>query len=100
MTALSLVTAVTVGLVTGLTGRVVAPRSRPAPWWLPVAAGIAAAMLATVVARTTNSAPGGPGLVEIGLQLLLATAAVTAVGVTADRTPAGGRWKRDSRETP
>ncbi|OJF15239.1 hypothetical protein [Couchioplanes caeruleus] len=100
MTALSLIIAVTVGLVAGVTGGLQVRRSRPVPLWVPVAAGVAAAILATVIARMADSDRPGPTLVELLLQVIFAAAGVAVVAVTADRPPAGTRWERSGREAP
>ncbi|MEU4427641.1 GlsB/YeaQ/YmgE family stress response membrane protein [Actinoplanes sp. NPDC024001] len=91
MTAHSLITAVILGLVIGVAGRMLLRRSRSVPVWLPIAAGVAAAVLATVIARMANTERSGPTVVEIALQVLFALAGVTVVAITADRPPAGRR---------
>ncbi|MBG0565448.1 GlsB/YeaQ/YmgE family stress response membrane protein [Actinoplanes aureus] len=85
MTALSLIIAVTVGVVVGVAGRTLVRRGRTVPLWLPIAAGVAAAVLATVVARMANTARPGPTATEVVLQVLFAAAGVALVAVTADR---------------
>lgn len=80
MTALSLVLAVAVGAAVGVTGRVLAFRDRVVPLWLPIAAGVAAAVLASVVAPVP-----GQAVIAVALQALFAAAAVTVVATTADR---------------
>ncbi|WP_433796946.1 hypothetical protein [Actinoplanes sp. CA-252034] len=85
MTGLSLIAAVTVGAFLGAAGRMVAVRCRTAPWWLPPAAGVAAALLATVAVRMATAGGPGPTLVELVLQVLFAAAGVTLVALTADR---------------
>jgi uncharacterized membrane protein YeaQ/YmgE (transglycosylase-associated protein family) len=85
MTGLSLIAAVTVGAVIGVAGRMLAARCRTVPMWLPLAAGIAAAVLATVATRMASVAGPGPTLVEFVLQVLFAAAGVTVVALTADR---------------
>jgi uncharacterized membrane protein YeaQ/YmgE (transglycosylase-associated protein family) len=94
MTAYSLLIAVTVGLAVGVAGRFLACRGRPVPLWLPIAAGIAAAVLATVIARMVNSDRPDATVLEIALQVLFAAAAVAVVAYTADRPAAAFRWQR------
>ena len=95
MTAHSLIIAVTAGVVLGVAGRLLV-RRRPVPLWLPVAAGVAAAVLATVVARAANSDRPGPTVVEVILQVLFAAAGVTLVLVTADRPAVPAAVRRDA----
>ncbi|BEL05229.1 hypothetical protein Q0Z83_034200 [Actinoplanes sichuanensis] len=85
MTGLSLIAAVTVGAVIGVAGRMLAARCRTVPVWLPPAAGVAAAVLATVLTRMASVGEPGPTLVEFVLQVLFAVAGVTAVALTAER---------------
>jgi uncharacterized membrane protein (UPF0136 family) len=92
MTAFSLIIAVTVGLVIGVAGRLVACRGRSAPWWLPVSAAVAAAVLATVAVRMANTDHTAPTLLEVALQLLFAVVGVAVVAATADRIPAAS-WE-------
>ncbi|GIE78760.1 hypothetical protein Aph02nite_47100 [Actinoplanes philippinensis] len=94
MTGLSLIAAVTVGAVIGGAARILAARCRTAPWWLPLAAGVAAAVLATVLVRMAAAGGPGPTLVEFVLQVLFAGAGVTLVALTADRpAPASGKTR-------
>ncbi|GAA0434854.1 hypothetical protein Aca07nite_00070 [Actinoplanes capillaceus] len=97
MTGQSLITAVVVGVAVGTVGRVVACRGRGMPLWLPPAAGVAAAVLATVLSWTADPDQAGPTLLEIGLQLVSALAAVTTVAVTAGPSRAAARWQRSGR---
>ncbi|GIF45145.1 GlsB/YeaQ/YmgE family stress response membrane protein [Actinoplanes xinjiangensis] len=92
MTGLSLIAAVSVGAVIGAAGRMLAARCRTVPVWLPLAAGVAAALLATVLTRMAATDGPGPTLVEFVLQVLFAAAGVTLVALTADRpgTPSSG----------
>lgn len=87
MTAVSLVTAVTIGLVIGLAGRFVTTHGRGAPLWLPLAVGVGAAVFATIVTRMANADRTGLTVVEVLLQVLFAGAGVALVAATADRRP-------------
>ncbi|MEV6349889.1 GlsB/YeaQ/YmgE family stress response membrane protein [Actinoplanes sp. NPDC051851] len=92
MTAISLVTAVTVGLATGLVGRFVTTRGRGAPIWLPLCVGVGASVFATVLTRLGGDATqNGPSVVEVLFQVLCAGGAVALVVSTADRRPGGLR---------
>ncbi|WP_229073600.1 GlsB/YeaQ/YmgE family stress response membrane protein [Actinoplanes sp. DH11] len=82
MSAVSLAAAVAVGLVAGLAA--CAPlRRRGLPVWLPFAAGVGAAVLASIVTRLSNAERTSLTLVEVVLQVLFAAAGLAAVAVTA-----------------
>jgi hypothetical protein len=93
MTADSLIIAVTVGVVVGLAGRIVVCRGRDLPWWLPAAAGVAAAVMMTVITWMVDADRSGPTAIEVLLQALAAAAGVTIVAVTADRAADETRWQ-------
>ncbi|BBH67162.1 hypothetical protein ACTI_38470 [Actinoplanes sp. OR16] len=82
MTAVSLAAAVAVGVVAGLAA-LVPLRRRGLPLWLPFAAGVGAAVLASVVTRLSNAERTSLTLVEFMLQILFAGAGLAAVAVTA-----------------
>jgi uncharacterized membrane protein YeaQ/YmgE (transglycosylase-associated protein family) len=84
LTGQGLITAVVVGVVIGVAGRALACRGRGVPLWLPPAAGVAGAVLATVVLWMADTDRTGPTLLEAGLQVFFAIVAVTIVAVTAD----------------
>jgi hypothetical protein len=92
MTADSLITAVAIGIVVGVAGRVVVCRGRAIPWWLPAAAGVAAAVLVTVIAWMADSDRSGPTALEVLSQVLSAAAGVAVVAVTSDRASDETRW--------
>ena len=100
MSALSLVTAVSVGLVLGLTGHLLIRRGRIVPLWLPPAAGVGAAVMAAVIARRANNERPAPTVAEVILEVLFAAAGVSLVAWTADRQPAGGRVTSHQRKGP
>lgn len=83
MTAPSLLIAVTLGLLIGLAGRLLPRRARTIPLWLPAAAGVCAAVLATVILRMAVTPA------DVALQVLAATAGVAGVVLTADVRSAG-----------
>lgn len=99
MTAQSLIIAVAVGLVVGCTGRLLIRRGRSVPLWLPVAAGVAAAVLAAVITRMANTDQPGPTVIEVALQVLFAVIGVLLVAMTADRQPSETRWQRSGSKT-
>ncbi|MEV0902765.1 hypothetical protein [Actinoplanes sp. NPDC049802] len=85
MTAHSLIIAVAVGVVTGVAGRLFARRRRLVPVWLPISAGVAAAVLATVLTWLADAILSGLSDAAVVLQVLFAAAAVAIVVLTADR---------------
>jgi uncharacterized membrane protein (UPF0136 family) len=93
MTAQSLITAVTIGLVLGVTGRLVLRRARGLPMWLPLCAGVGAALLASVMARLAHHDGPVPAGTELAVQVLFAVAGVAVVAMTADRPPRT-HWQR------
>ena len=87
MTGQDLITAVAVGAVVGAAGHLLLRRRRCVPWWVPLAAGVAAAVLATVLSWMAEPGRTGPTLLEIAVQVLAAVAGVTIVATTAAGTP-------------
>lgn len=94
MTATSLLTAVTAGMVIGFAGHWIGRTAGKVPLWLPPAVGVGAALLGTVAARLAGIDTARVSPVEIVLQIGLAAGAVTAVALTTDRRPSGGRYDR------
>ncbi|SCE98974.1 hypothetical protein [Micromonospora mirobrigensis] len=86
MTGAALVSALLVGLVVGTLGRLVVPRRRAVPVWLTVAAGVAAALLGTIVARLD-----GVDVRDSGVRLLVQVAAAGVAVLLAVRAGAGRR---------
>lgn len=87
MTATSLITAVTIGLVLGVLVRWLVPACRGVPFWLPPAVGVGTALLGTIAARLAGVDTAHVSPVELVLQVVLAGLSVAAVAVTADRRP-------------
>ncbi|GAB7044700.1 MULTISPECIES: GlsB/YeaQ/YmgE family stress response membrane protein [Catenuloplanes] len=87
MTISSLVTAIVLGAFFGLSGYRLVPADRQVPFWLPLAAGIGAAVLGTIAARLGGVATPGVSPIEILLQAVLAGLGVAGVILTADRLP-------------
>jgi hypothetical protein len=87
MTISSLVTAIVLGALFGLGGHRLVPADRRVPFWVPLAAGIGAAVLGTIAARLGGVATPNVSLIEIVVQAVLAGLGVTGVILTADRHP-------------
>lgn len=94
MTATSLFTAVAVGMVIGFTGHWIGRSTRRVPPWLPPAVGVGAALLGTIAARFAGVDTPRVSLVEIVLQVALATITVAVVLGTTDRQRTHGRSDR------
>lgn len=97
VTGTSLITAVTVGLVLGVLVRWLVPACRNVPFWLPLAVGVGAAVLASVTARLAGLDTSGVSAVELILQVVLAGLGVGAVAVTADKGPSASRYDQAGR---
>lgn len=97
MTASSLISAVTVGVVIGLAGWLLIRRARVAPPWLPVAGSVGAALLATILARLATTDQTSLTAPVVVLQILFAAAGVAAVAGTADRSKPGASATRTGR---
>ncbi|GIF01257.1 GlsB/YeaQ/YmgE family stress response membrane protein [Paractinoplanes rishiriensis] len=87
MTITHLIAAVAVGTAVGIAGRLIMPPRRRVPVWLPVAVGIGAALLGTVVARLADSDSSGFSIAELTTQLTFAALGIAWVAATADRQP-------------
>jgi hypothetical protein len=94
VTAVSLITAVTVGALLGLAGRLATSARRRTPLWLPVAVGVGAALLGTIIARLADSEAAGLTRTEVVLQVVLGVLGVALVVATGDRRPVEGEQLR------
>jgi hypothetical protein len=96
VTLTSLLTALGVGVLIGLGGRMLVPAGRGVPFWVPLAVGVTASLLGTVTARLAGVADPVVSDVELVLQGLFAGAAVALVAATDRRSgePGGHRTGR------
>ena len=94
MTGTSLISAVTVGLVLGGVARLLVPTCRDTPFWLPMAVGVCAAVLASIVARLAGLHPSQVSPFEVLLQVVLAGLSVGGVALTADHRPSDTRYRQ------
>jgi uncharacterized membrane protein YeaQ/YmgE (transglycosylase-associated protein family) len=97
MTATSLISAVTVGLVLGILARWLVPACRRVPFWLPLAVGVGAAVLGTVTARLAGVDTPRVSHVELILQVGAAGIGLGAVSATAGRPSPAGRYGKAGR---
>ncbi|MGW4482471.1 GlsB/YeaQ/YmgE family stress response membrane protein [Amycolatopsis sp. NPDC004368] len=80
MTIAGIISAVVIGLVLGLLGRLVAPGKQSIPLWLTIIVGIVAAFIGTWIARGIGYADtDGIDWLEIITQVVLAAIGVTLV---------------------
>ena len=86
MTVTGIITAIVIGAILGILGRIVAPGRQNIPWWLTILVGIVAAFIGTFIAGLFGVADtNGIDWIEIILQVIVA-----AIGVTI----AAGLWAR------
>lgn len=80
MTVTGIITAIIIGAVIGVLGRLVAPGKQNIPIWLTILVGIVAAIIGTFLAGLLNVADtGGIDWIELILQVIVAAVGVTAV---------------------
>jgi len=85
-----IISAVVIGLILGVLGKLVAPGKQSIPWWLTILVGIVAAFVGTAIARGLGYADTkGIDWLEIITQVVLA-----AIGVTLAARLYGGRQVR------
>ena len=77
MTATGIITAIIVGAIIGVLGRLVVPGRQNMPVWLTIVVGIAAALLGTVIAGALGvKDTGGFDWIEFFIQVALAALGV------------------------
>jgi uncharacterized membrane protein YeaQ/YmgE (transglycosylase-associated protein family) len=88
LTVTGIISALIIGLIIGVLGRLVVPGRQHIPIWLTIVIGIVAALLGTVIARALKvSTTPGVDWVEILIQVALAAVGVgLVVGVSGRRT--------------
>ncbi|PZG00675.1 GlsB/YeaQ/YmgE family stress response membrane protein [Micromonospora deserti] len=80
LTVWGIITALIVGLIVGLLGRLAVPGRQDMPMWLHMLIGVGAALLGTVIARASGFAEAaGVDWRELLLQVVLAAVAVALV---------------------
>jgi uncharacterized membrane protein YeaQ/YmgE (transglycosylase-associated protein family) len=86
MTATGIITAIIVGAIVGMLGRLVVPGRQNMPVWLTIVVGIVAALLGTVIANAlgVNNTPG-VDWVELLIQVVLAAVGVALIAGTTGR---------------
>ncbi|MFI5607590.1 GlsB/YeaQ/YmgE family stress response membrane protein [Amycolatopsis sp. NPDC051903] len=80
MTVSGIISAIVIGLILGLLGRLVVPGKQSIPIWLTIIVGIVAAFVGTAIARGIGYADtNGIDWLEIITQVVLAALGVTLV---------------------
>jgi len=81
-----IISAIIIGLIIGALGRLVVPGRQNMPIWLTILIGVGAALLGTVIARSTGVADtNGIDWIEVLIQVALAALAVALVSGMAGR---------------
>lgn len=83
-----IITAIVVGAIIGLLGRLVVPGKQPIPIWLTIVIGIAAAFLGTLLARSLGIATETNGIDWLELIVQVVVAAIGVLLVTRLYKPA------------
>lgn len=88
MTVSGIISAIVIGLILGLLGRLVAPGKQAIPIWLTILVGIVAAFVGTAIARGVGYAnTNGIDWLEIITQVVLAAIGVSiAAGIYGRRS--------------
>jgi uncharacterized membrane protein YeaQ/YmgE (transglycosylase-associated protein family) len=86
MTATGIITAIIIGAIIGVLGRLILPGRQNIPVWLTIVVGIGAALLGSVIAGAMNvRETGGFDWIELFIQLVLAVIGVALVAGVAGR---------------
>jgi uncharacterized membrane protein YeaQ/YmgE (transglycosylase-associated protein family) len=91
MTVTGIISAILIGLVIGILGRLVVPGKQNIPIWLTIVVGIAAAFLGTALARALGlpTATKGIDWIELLVQVVLAAVGVAIVAGIYGRRRSG-----------
>ncbi len=91
MTVTGIISAILIGLVIGILGRLVVPGKQHIPVWLTIVVGIVAAFLGTALARVLGlpTATKGIDWLELLVQVVLAAVGVAIVAGAYGRRKSG-----------
>ena len=91
MTVTGIISAILIGLVIGILGRLVVPGKQHIPVWLTIVVGIVAAFLGTALARVLGlpTATKGIDWLELQVQVVLAPVGVAIVAGANGRRKSG-----------
>jgi uncharacterized membrane protein YeaQ/YmgE (transglycosylase-associated protein family) len=86
-----IISAILVGLVIGVLGRLVVPGKQPIPIWLTILVGIGAAFLGTALARAIHvpTETSGVDWLELLVQVIVAAVGVAIVAAAFGRRRTG-----------
>lgn len=87
MTVTGIISAIVIGLIIGVLGRLVLPGKQRIPIWLTILVGIAAALVGTALARAIGlpTATSGVDWTELLVQVIVAAVGVGLVSTLAGR---------------
>ena len=96
MTIGGIISAIIIGLILGVVGRMVAPGKQNIPIWLTILVGIAAALIGTAIARAIGipTTTSGIDWLELLVQLVVAVIAVAVVAGIYTRRSVGQGTRR------
>jgi uncharacterized membrane protein YeaQ/YmgE (transglycosylase-associated protein family) len=91
MTVTGIISAILIGLVIGVLGRLVVPGKQHIPIWLTILVGIGAALLGTALARAMGIATATEGIdwLELIVQVVVAAIGVAIVSALFGRRRSG-----------
>jgi uncharacterized membrane protein YeaQ/YmgE (transglycosylase-associated protein family) len=91
MTVTGIISAILIGLVIGVLGRLVVPGKQHIPIWLTIVVGIVAAFLGTALARAVGipTATKGVDWLELLVQVVVAAIGVAIVATVYGRRRSG-----------
>ncbi|MDT5328145.1 MAG: hypothetical protein QOF25_5297 [Mycobacterium sp.] len=91
MTITGIISAILIGLVIGVLGRLVVPGKQHIPMWLTILVGIGAALLGTALARAMGIATATEGVdwLELLVQVVVAAIGVAIVAAIFGRRRSG-----------
>ncbi|MCU1699313.1 MAG: hypothetical protein JWR34_5376 [Mycobacterium sp.] len=91
MTITGIISAILIGLVLGVLGRLVVPGKQHIPIWLTILVGIGAALLGTALARAMGIATATQGIdwLELLVQVVVAAIGVAIVAAIFGRRRSG-----------
>lgn len=87
MTVTGIITAIIVGAIIGILGRLVVPGRQSIPIWLTIVIGIVAAFVGTFIAKAVGIPTDTPGIdwLELIVQVIVAAIGVAIVAGTYGR---------------
>ena len=85
MTITGIITAIIIGAIIGLLGRLVVPGKQNIPIWLTIVVGIVGAFVGTLIAQAFGAPTAGFNFIELILQIIVAIIGVAIVAGTYGR---------------